>query len=147
MDASLPFRGGRVTLTPAYVLVIHEEQQTESLALKHLSAITMEEAHSFRHRFLGTVIGIGFLFIVVAPIAAAPWRENGGIVIFNVSGMVIAGCSGFFSLVFLCNVVTSRRIWWLRLRYGNARKLIPLPDVDPLEAEQFVQRVSSELGR
>jgi hypothetical protein len=42
-------------------------------------------------------------------------------------------------------VLTSRRIWWVRVRYGGTPKLIPLPGVEQEMVERFVQILSKEV--
>jgi hypothetical protein len=134
---TLHYDGGHLALSKTHLLVARGNHVAESLALRHLAEARVEEAHSFRHRVGGLIAGIGLLVFGIAACAAGvnllqAFRGKIGI------GAII---SIAFGIAFLVPVVTSRRIRWLRIRYGAATKLIPLPGVDLDSADQFVSMI------
>jgi hypothetical protein len=136
----LPYRQGYLALTDTHLLVVRNRHLVESLALQHLSAVTTEEAHSFRHRLWGLVAALILLAPPLGLLVAGNFAANLALVgLFKGRfglGLLFAA---FFGLMFLWGVVTSRRIWWLQVRYGSARKSVPLPGVEPELLERFVQ--------
>src|SRR5438105_4376601 len=123
---TLPYQGGYMSLTDSHLFVVRDGYVAESLLLLHLSDVTAENAHSFRHRVLGIVAAVVLLSPVVGVLlpddivgniaVLALFRGRFGI------GLLFAV---FFGLYFLWGVLTSRRIWWAHVRYGGTLKLTP----------------------
>jgi hypothetical protein len=144
----LPYQRGYLALTSTHLLVVRNEYLAESFALKHVSAVATDEAHSFRHRVLGLIAGL----ILLAPPLALLLTDNavGGLarLVFFWRGRFAFGVLflGLFGLLFLWQVLASRRIWWLHLRYGRVPKSVPLPGVDPESLEGFVKALGGQIN-
>jgi hypothetical protein len=143
---ALLFDGGFVVLTDTHVRVVRRKDVAESLLLKHLSSVDTEVAHSFRHRILGFLVATLLLGASLAVVVRAIALGDMGVFTI-VRGRVGVGllCMVFFGLLFLWGVVTSRRVWWITVRYGGTRKLIPLPGVDDGALERFLQILKREI--
>ena len=140
---TLPYRDGYLELTDSHLFVVCDGYLAESLALRHLSDVTLEEAHSFRHRIWGVVAAVALF--APAALALIPEDLAGGLALlamFRGKVLIAVIFCFFFGLLILWGVVTSQRTSWVRLRYGGGAKLIPLPGVEPHIVEQFVQVVS-----
>jgi hypothetical protein len=151
MDAAvsetLPYQDGYLTLTETHLFVVRGGYLVETLALRHLSGITAGQAQSFRHPLLG-LLAAGLLLgpslalllpgniaVNIAVLAFLRGRVGGGVLF-----------AAFFGILFLWGVVTSRRIWWLHLRYSGVRKTLPLPGAEPQRIERFLQSVRGQMG-
>jgi hypothetical protein len=128
---TLPYRNGQLARTTTRLLVVHGKYVVQSLALKHITAVSTEEAQSFRHRVWVPSIGLyvaGNFAGNVALLAMFKGRAALGLVFMT-----------FMCLYFLWGVITSQRILWLHVRYANVLKLAPLPGVDSQGLQQFVE--------
>jgi hypothetical protein len=135
---TLSYHKGYLALTSTHLIVARGGYLAESLALQHLSVIGVEEAHSFRHRILGLLAGLALLAVgtgVCTGDFALLGAFHGRLGIGAVFGV-------FFGIVFLATVAMSRRIWWLRVRYGGTTKLIPLAGAEQEVAERFMAILS-----
>jgi hypothetical protein len=136
--STLPFRKGYLALSDTHVLVVRDDTVTERLALKHLSHVAVEQAQSFRYRTIGFIVGLLLLVPVFTLLIPADIAANLA-VLAMLRGRVAVGVffCGFFGVLFLWGALTSRRIWWLRLRYAGVPKLLPLPNVEEEALVQF----------
>lgn len=139
----LEYDKGYLALTDTHLIVARGGYVAESLALQHLSSVAVEEAHSFRHRILGLAVGLALLAMGTGACAGdfnlmAMFRWRMGI------GAIFAV---LFGIVFLFSAVMSRRIWWLRVRYGSTPKLIPLAGAAQNSVEQFARVLDDAVVR
>ena len=136
----LPYRNGQLALTSTHLLVVHGKYVVQSLALKHIAAVSTEEAQSFRHRLWGLLAAGVLLIPSIALYVAGNFAGNVALLAMF-KGRAALGLlfMTFMGLYFLWGVVTSQRIWWLHVRYANVLKLAPLPGVDSEGLEQFVE--------
>ena len=74
---TLPYRDGYLELTDSHLFVVRDGYLAESLALRHLSDVTLEEAHSFRHRIWGVVAAVALF--APAALALIPEDLAGGL--------------------------------------------------------------------
>ena len=148
--ATLSFRGGHVELTNSHLMVVRGNYLTDFLALRHISDPAIKQSHSCGHRFWAIVAGTILLAPVVGLCLPGDIASR-----FELLGQ-IRGRLGFllpfaiffmalFGLVFLWGAVTSRRIWWLTLRYGTTMKYIPLAGAEPNEVERFLGLIINEI--
>lgn len=156
MDShALRYDDGYVALTETHMQVVRDGRMMENLAYKHIASASIEEAHSFRHRVFGLIAGICLLILPVGLLISAatlPDQAVQALDLDRLSGLSLVGlmCGILFGLVFLWGVITSRRIWWLRVQYGKMPKLIPLAGAGQLDVEEFLEalwdRLPSEIS-
>jgi hypothetical protein len=137
----LEYRDGYLALTDTHLVVVRGGYVAESLALKHLSSVSVEEAHSFRHRILGLTVGLALIAMGSGACAGdfnllAMFRWRVGI------GAIFAL---LFGVVFVFSALGSRRIWWLRVRYANTPKRVPLAGAEQTAVEQFATVVCNSV--
>lgn len=142
---TLAYQRGHLTLTDTHLFVVRDGSVAESLALRHLSEPSTEEAHSFRHRVWGLGAGIFFLVPAAALLLPAGVVDKVAVLaLFQTKVGLAVVFTMFFGFLFLWGVFRSRRIWWLRIRYGSTTKLLALPGVDPEALGEFMAMLGKE---
>jgi hypothetical protein len=143
---TLPYRNGQLALTSTHLLVVHGKYVVQSLALKHIAAVSTEEAQSFRHRVWGLLAAGVLLIPSIALYVAGNFADNAALLAMF-KGRAALGLlfMTFMGLYFLWGVITSQRIWWLHVRYANVRKLVPVPAVDSGGLEKFVEMLGERI--
>jgi hypothetical protein len=137
----LPYRKGFLGITDTHLIAIRGDYRVEKLLFKHLSAVQAEQAHSFRHRVVGMVATVILLVFGVGVLGGPAFHLNVDDVRLALAGIFAI----IFGLVILFGVATSRRIWWLSVKYGSTYKLMPLPGVDLEAIEPFLQVLREEI--
>ncbi len=130
----LPIHRGKIVLTETHLQVERDARLKESHALKHISDVTIEETHSFRHRVFGLLAGLSLL--ITSLIVILPQHRQGDVV-FHGRGTEVMLFMAFMGIVFLIAVLRSRVIWWLRFRYAGVSRFVPLPEVEYDTLEHF----------
>ena len=133
----LSFHGGNLVLTPTHLLLTNENSVVAtSFELAKIVNLRVEEHHSFRHRGWGmlaaAVLLIPTFWCLVTVIVEGNWAVLG-----THLGLAIL-CGLFFGTLFLCGVLASRRIPWLRLTHDGIENMIPLPGVEKEVVESFL---------
>jgi hypothetical protein len=144
MDAAIRdavlFDEGSLVLTDAHLLVMRTDGRiANSYPLTELSEVAWEERHSFRHRTLGLIGAVALLVPSLWALLSALLEGNLGALLLFGERLGVAIFFGlFFGMLFLCGVLLSRRICWLRLKSGKVSRLLPLPGAAPEDLMRMV---------
>ena len=133
----MPYQGGYLALTETHLVVVQRDGSPSIWLSPTWVRRCAEQAHSFRHR--GSEIVCGACCGSVGSRSARRRQQSRGLGAFQGQAGFAALFGAFFGLLFLGGVLHSRRIWSLRVRYGDAVKNIPLPGVDENELEEFLK--------
>jgi hypothetical protein len=144
---TIEYTGGYLELTDTHLYVVRGKYRVGTMALRHISSVSAEEAQSFRHRVWGLVFGI--LFLLPAASMVLPGDIIGNLAVLGFFrgklGIAVA-FTALFGVLCLWGVFTSRRIWWLRIQYGRTLKLIPVPGVGQESIEQILGIINKVIG-
>ena len=140
--ASASYRDGSVALTDSHLLFLRPDDTVRlAFALEHVSEVTVEFEHSFRHRTLGLLCAVVLFAVSVFFLGIFQFGDAVGLP--RTTGRIgIAGLFAFlFGMLFLLGVLRSRRVHWLCFRYARVRRQFDLPDVSLAELEKLAARL------
>ena len=135
MDRTISYTEGQLIVSADRLTLIRGKQTAFSTPLQEIREFAIEDAKAFSHPRLGFAFALALLvpagWLLVTALQGAP-----GILFTRLGSGVLLGI-GFGGWV-LYEVLTSPRIYWLRVRTTGGGQRLALPGVSPAELEKLV---------
>ena len=145
-------RAGRIAATQDHLLLCKRDRVRSALPLKDITHLEAERHLSFRHPLLGSLLGLGLLAVSLpfsyALVTRPEFRSaalHGKIFFETPLGML--GCLGpLAALYILCDALTTRTIWWLRIHIWDRELLWAAPKASMQSLQHLIEAVSPHLS-
>ena len=136
MDSVLSYAEGQLLVSADRLTLIRGKRTAFSTSLQEVRDVAIEHAKAFSHPRLGLAFALALLlpagWLLLTALQGAP----GVLFVTRLGGGVLLGI-GFGGWV-LYEVLTSPRIYWLRVRTTGGGERLALPGVSPAELEKLV---------